>query len=192
MPRPDSDAAPAPEFSRPMRVSRLSGAGEAFEAVATEEERAALARRYGVAAVPRLRVEGRVLPDADGWRVEGVVRARLVQRCVVTLDEVASRIEERFSRRFLPGVPAPDLAGLDPDEAEDPPEPLGPTLDPAEMAAEAAALAIDPYPRAPGAAFEGRAAAPAGAEPLGEASRETPFARLAALRGRLSGEDGED
>jgi hypothetical protein len=182
MQRPGPAAPPRPEFSRPMRVAGLSRDGETVVATADADERAALARRYGVRAVPHLEVEARILPDADGWRGEGVVRAKVVQACVVWLVDVPQRIEEPFARRFHPGAPAPDLADLDPEEEEDPPEPLPAVLDPGEMAAEAVALAIDPYPRAPDAVFEGRASRPEGAAPLPE-GRPNPFARLAALKG---------
>lgn len=190
MPRPGRDLPPPPEFSRPVRVSGLGRDGETIAASADPEERDALARRYRVKALPRLEFEARIVPDFDGWRVEGVARAKVVQRCVVSLTDVSQTIEERFDRRFHPGAPAPDLADLDPEEEEDPPEPLPAVLDPAEMAAEAVALAIDPYPRAPDARFEGRASRPEGAAPL-ETRRRNPFADLAPLRRRLEGDDEE-
>lgn len=193
MPRPGRVAPPPPEFSRPVRVAGLSRDGERLEGAAGPEERDALARRYGVVAVPRLGFEARILPDGDGWRVEGVVRAKVVQRCVVSLVDVSQSIEEPFARSFLPGAPLPDLVDLDPDEEEDPPEPLPAVLDPGEMAAEAAALAIDPYPRSPDAVFEGRASRPEGAAP-DDGRRPNPFARLSALRGgeEEPGEGGAD
>ena len=186
VPRPDG-----PEFSRPRRVARLDPRGEDLAAEATEAERAALARRFGVAEVRALSMAARLIPDADGWRVEGRVRARVVQPCVVTLEPVVQRLDEVFTRRLLPGAPAPELTDLDPDEDEDPPEPLGAVIDPAEMAAEAAALAIEPYPRKPGAVFAGAAVRPADAAPEPE-TPEKPFAGLAALRDRLGGKGGGD
>lgn len=116
--------------------------------------------------------------------------ARVTLTCVVTLEPVEQVIEEKFARLYLPGAPAPDLLDLDPD-AEDPPEPLGDSLDPGEAAAEATALAIDPYPRKAGAVFNGTIAAPEGAEPLSEAASK-PFASLAALRARLDGKGDAD
>jgi hypothetical protein len=180
----------APEFSRPVRVSALPDEGLAFNETATEEERAALARRYGARAVSRLTTKGRIERQEGGWRLSGVASARLTLTCVVTLEPVEQIIEERFGRLHLPGAPEPDLLDLDP-EAEDPPEPLGESLDPGEAAAEAVALAIDPYPRADGAVFKGRIVAPDGAEPLSEAASR-PFAGLAALRARMGGDRSDD
>jgi len=179
MPRPGRELPPPPEFSRPVRVAGLGRDGETIAASADAEERESLARRFRVKALPRMEFEASISPDFDGWRIEGVA-----------LTDVSQSIEERFARRFHPGAPAPDLTDLDPEEEEDPPEPLPAVLDPAEMAAEAVALAIDPYPRAPDARFEGRASRPDGAAPL-EDRRRSPFADLAALRGRLEGGDEE-
>ena len=193
MPRPDTPGAaraPAPEFSRPLRTARLDPAGERLSARATDAERAALARRFGISEVAAMAVEAEIRPHEGGWRVEGRARATVVQPCVVTLEPVAQKIDERFARRFLPGAAPPELTDLDPDEDEDPPEPLGAVIDPAEMASEAVALAIDPYPRKAGAVFGGAAAAPEGAEAPEEGPRR-PFAGLAALRARLD-RDGEE
>ncbi|MEC9435049.1 MAG: DUF177 domain-containing protein [Pseudomonadota bacterium] len=186
MPR-SAAAAPAPEFSRPIRVTELPPAGEAVQAKAGAEERAALARRFGVKAVERFGFRGEIRPEGDGWRVTGEVRARVVQPCVVTLEDVGQDLSERFSRLYLPGAAEPELADIDPGEDDDPPEPLGTRIDPGEVAAEAAALAIDPYPRAPGATFTGAGAgsgaAASGGDEADAAAR--PFAALAALRERL-------
>jgi uncharacterized metal-binding protein YceD (DUF177 family) len=182
-PRDAAQTAPAPEFSRPLRVRDLGPGAEKVSASATAEERAALARRFGVESVEALRFVADVTPAGEGWRVAGVAEARLTQTCVVTLEPVAQHLEESFARRFVPEAGDPESVAIDPDEEEDPPEPLGRVLDPAEMAAEAVALAIDPYPRAPGARFESEAAAPADAE---EAPVNRPFAKLAALRDRLA------
>ncbi|MEO0681152.1 MAG: DUF177 domain-containing protein [Pseudomonadota bacterium] len=185
---PAEGAATPPEFSRPLRTAKLPPDGADAADKATEAERAALALRYDVAELRRMSFEARIRPMGDGWRVTGTARARVVQACVVTLEPVVQPIEERFDRRLQPGVPAPDLSDLDPDEEADPPEPLGEWIDPAEMAAEAVALAIDPYPRAGGVDFDGVGASPPGTRPP---EREKPFAGLAALRARLA-PDGDD
>ncbi|TYO91579.1 YceD family protein [Oceanicella actignis] len=184
---PPRPAAPQrPEMRRERRVARLPAEGLAFDETATEDERAALARRYGVLEVGAFSTSGRIEPEKNGWRMRGVVRARVTQSCVVSLEPVEQVIEEPFSRLYLPGAPDPETLGpdLDPD-AEDPPEPLGETLDPGEAAAEAAALAIDPYPRRPGAALARDSALPPGAAPL-EEDAPRPFAALAELRARLA------
>ncbi len=183
MRRPPSPSASASEFSRSRRARDLGRSGETISEKATEAERAALARRFGVKDVPRFAVQAALKPESGGWRVSGVAKARVVQECVVTLEDVTQEIEEPFSRLFLPDAPPPNVADLDPDEPEDPPEPLEDRLDPAEMAAEAVALAIDPYPRKPGASLD------LPGDDVPEAERR-PFAALAALRERMTRDGG--
>ncbi|MGF1660024.1 MAG: DUF177 domain-containing protein [Rubrimonas sp.] len=173
---------PPPEFSRPIPVERLrADGGASLSEQASAEECAALARRFNVPALLTLGVEATVEPMAPGgWRLRGTVAATLRQICVITLESIETSLSEPFERRYLPEA---RIAELDEDEADDVTEPLGEAIDVGEAAAETAALAIDPYPRKPGAVFEGRRHGPAGTEPLDdEAAR--PFARLAALRPR--------
>ena len=184
---PVSQPAPgagAPEFSRPVRLTDLGKEGLAVAQKADSAERAALARRFGVAAVGKMSFEAQIRPAGDGWRVEGTARARVTQPCVVTLEDIAQEIEEPFSRLYLPGVEPPGIGDIAPDEDEDPPEPLGTRVDPAEIATEVVALAIDPYPRAPGAEFAGVGEA-ADEDEAETAEKPKPFSALAALRERM-------
>ena len=166
---------PVPEFSRPIPRERLGGHVIAEEISATAQERAALARRFGLVGLDLLRATAKIEP-ADGekvglLRLSGHLSAELSQACVVTLKPVASRIEVDFSQLYSLGPgPTPDpVAALevvvDP-EAEEPPEPLGPGgLDLGEAVVQQLAGVLDPYPRAPGAGLSGAPEAPAAAEP---------------------------
>ncbi|MFT6887947.1 MAG: uncharacterized metal-binding protein YceD (DUF177 family) [Paracoccaceae bacterium] len=175
-----------PEFSRPLKVSGLPEGGLNFRDVADVDERAALAARYGVVAVKRFAVEGKLRVLDRGWRLTARVTARITQSCVATLAPVDQILDEPFERRYAPGAPElDDLLDLDID-ADDPPEPLGREIDPGEAAAETAALALDAYPRAAGADPVNAAAAPDGEAPMtDEDVRPKPFAGLAALKEKL-------
>ena len=136
-----------------------------------------MARRFGLLGFDLLRATAKFEsadgPDgADGkgegglLRLSGHLSAEVSQACVLTLEPVARRIEEDFTLLYsLEPGPAPAgaegtgaAAGaaevvVDP-EAEDPAEPLGPGgLDLGEAVAQQLAVALDPYPRAPGAAL---------------------------------------
>ncbi len=170
---------PVPEFSRPIARERLCGQVIVEEISATSHERAALARRFGLLGFDLLRATAKIEPvdGADGKRGAGLLRlgghlsAEVSQACVITLEPVASRVESAFTLLYsLEPGPAPAPVGVaaevvvDP-EAEDPPEPLGPGgLDLGEAVAQQLALALNPYPRAPGAALSGAPEAPAAAE----------------------------
>lgn len=172
----------APEFSRivpaPKERAKVSIAQEA-----DEQECAALAERFGVLGVKAFSLKASLVSEAGGVSVSGVTSARLVQRCVITLEPIETRLEEAFARRFLPESRIDDSPEFDP-EGEDPPEPLMDEIDVGEIAAEAAALAIDPYPRAEGALVERLSATPAGSTPLDDDSVK-PFAGLAELKKRM-------
>lgn len=181
--------APAPEFSRAFTADQLvAQAGTQLTGEADAEECAALAARFNVPAVRSLRFAFQAQPTgAGGWRIIGAVEAGLIQTCVVTVEPVDTDVAEPVERRFVPRdqlPPVPPGAERELDAATaDGPDGYDDSIDLGEIAAEAVALAIDPYPRHPDADFANLIASPAGAEPLtDEAAR--PFAGLAALRGR--------
>jgi hypothetical protein len=169
---------PTPEFSRPIPVENLQDGLEVAE-TADADECAALTERFGLPQVRSLSMRGALHRwGPGGWRLEGVVRAGFVQTCVLTLERIDTELEEPFQRYYAPAATLADAARM---LGEDEPDPLGDGVDVGEAAAEAAALAIDPYPRRPGVDFDGARSGPPGAAPLtDEAAR--PFAALAALR----------
>lgn len=171
---------PAPEFSRPIAVDQLKDREKVFKIEADEAERRALAQRFGILAIDSLKAELKLKPAAGGMmRLAGHVEAQLHQACVVTLVDVPAKIDETFERVYSPHVePADEEADeIEFDvEAEDPPDPvIDGVIDIGEAVAEEVALALDPYPRAPGAVFD----RPAEGEPE---QRANPFAALAKLK----------
>lgn len=115
---------------------------------ATGAECAALARRFGLPSIARLACRFRLAPAAGGAvRAEGELAAVVSQVCVVTGEVFEAPVRERFTVRFVPAGsenPEPDL------EDDDEIPCGGGTMDLGEAAAEQLALALDPYPRAPG------------------------------------------
>ena len=160
---------PAPEFSRLLRLGSVGPEGRREVLEADGAERAALARRFGIPAVESLRAELRLRPEADGGvRAEGRLAADVVQSCVVTLEPVAQRVEEAVELRLLPAGAEPRD---EPGEPDDIPSQDG-VVDLGEALAEQLALALDAYPRAPGAELPAEASDAA----------ERPLAALAKLR----------
>ena len=181
--------APVPEFSRAFTADQLTAqAGTVLTGEADAAECAALAARFNLPAVRSVRFALQAEPTgAGGWRITGSVEAGLTQTCVVTLEPVETEVAEAVDRRFVPRdqlPPLPPGAERELDAATaDGPDGYDDSIDLGEIAAEAVALAIDPYPRHPDAEFASLIASPAGAEPLtDEAAR--PFAGLAALKAR--------
>ena len=138
-----------PELHRPVAADRLGDKGLETVVQASEAECAALARRMQLPSVLsltcRFRLK-RVGPDVI--EAHGDLQARVVQTCILTLEDFETGVAERFDIRF---VPAGQETESDDPEAEDEIPFEGGMIDLGEAAAEQLGLALDPYPRQPGA-----------------------------------------
>lgn len=173
-------------------------AGSRFRQAATEKELAALKKAWDVLDVGALEVDFEIKPwRKTGFRVTGTISGDVTQACVVTLEPVRQDIRLEISETFLPEEEAERLARKLEEqgeivvdvEAQDPPDAYrGNSLPVGSLAAQHFALAMDDYPRKPGAEFE------SAAEEAEETADEkpSPFAALAnhALAKRDKG--GED
>lgn len=168
------------EFSHPVMADRVGTEPVSVALTAGESQRAALAKRFGLQSIDRLAARARyrrvLARDGSGpvVRVEIDFDADVTQLSVVSLEPLATRIEERrlITEYALESDPDSGAAVVDisPDEI-DPPEPLiNGRFDLGELVAEYFALSLDPYPRE----TAGEVPAPAGsAEP-----DDGPFAVL--------------
>jgi uncharacterized metal-binding protein YceD (DUF177 family) len=172
-----------PEFSRLRRLDTL-GAGEiAVEVEADAAERAALAARFGLLALDSLAATYRLHCEGADVIATGRLDAAVTQACVATGAPVPATIAEDFAIRFTPEIAdAPDEAELDEGDL-DTMFYTGGAVDLGEAAAETLALALDPFPRAEGAA---QVLAAAGVKRDDEVQPSGP---LAGLRDLLSGKD---
>jgi hypothetical protein len=161
----------APELHRPLAADRVGPDGLDATVHATAAECAALADRMGIPAVRALDCRFRLTRvSGDSIAAAGHLYARLVQTCVLTAEDFETAVEERFAVRFVPAGQESD----DPDpEAVDEIPFAGGMLDLGEAAAEQLGLALDPYPRMPGAEL------PAAAEE----EQPHPFAGLGRRQG---------
>ena len=169
-----------------MRIEPMPPGGRQVSVKADEAECARIAERLKVTTIERLEAELEAVRLRGGIRVIGQVRARAVQPCVVTFEPVTQDIDEPVDRIFLPASqrardPGPGSESYIDLEGDDPPDYFeGIDIDLSELIVETVALALDPYPRAPGAEVE------AGPEP--EDREDGPFAALRRLKG--DGEQG--
>lgn len=187
--------APTPEFSRPVAVELLDEGGVALTVDADENERARLAKRFGLVAIDRLTGRARVTPEKEGavFRLDASFEAEVRQTCVVTLEELRAHVEESFKRRYsaCAELEAEFDEHLDLD-AEEPPDPVvDGRIDVGEAVAEELALSLDPFPRKPGISCTEHSFGPGGdAGDSGERAGnprapEGPFAALRRLKDRL-------
>lgn len=168
------------EFSRPVLFERLGHDERFYEIEASTDECRALAERYGILDVKALRASIRLKRAGSHARLEGHLEAEVVQACVVTLDPVPEHVDEAFELTYTQDADgeAPELNEIVVEmEGEDPPEPIdNGIIDIGEATAEHLALALNPFPRVPGAVFT---AAGGGTE---QEEKASPFAALAALK----------
>lgn len=175
-------------MERIVDLDRLGRTGAALDVVASEAECAALAKRFDFLDLKDL--AARVMVDLQlGGQVvvEGRLRGKVVQACVLTLEPVVQELDDVFRIVFKKNL----TEELDPESGEavlnpqaDAPEPLaGNLLDVGEIVAEQLSLAAEPYPRRPGVKLEDVLPKPKGGARRGAPGQQRhPFAGLAALR----------
>ena len=178
----------ANECPRPERVDTIGTTPRAIEIAATSAECAALAHRFGLRRLDSLSATLRLWRDATGIIAQGQVHAAVVQACVVTDDSVNAVIDEPMAVRFVSAdalAPSEEEVELSSD-ALDTILYSGGVIDLGEAAAETMALALDPFPRASGAAAVLEAAGVVSEDRA--AALDTPFGALAALKNKLGSE----
>lgn len=163
-------------FSHMVEIAHLH-APLAIRLVPDEASRAAIARFAGLEAVRNFVAELDVAPMPDGSiRVTGRLEADVRPVCVVSLEAFDERIDAPIEAQFASADVAAKLARAA-EEAEDesfelPDEILDGRIDLGALAVEFLILALDPYPRKPGAHFA----------PVQNAAPVSPFEKLKDLK----------
>lgn len=169
------DAEP-PVVRRPFDLASLGDRPETVTVTASPEECAAVAAAFDLPAIASLGGKIRLSRLANrrvAARLD--LAARLTRICVVTLDRFEQDVIERTGLVIVPsagGAADPGETSIADPDAPDEIVADGSIVDLGAIVVEQLALALDPYPRKPGAVL------PA----LGAASGETAFAALAALK----------
>ncbi len=141
-----------PEFSRPERLDTIGERERIVEIAATEDERAALAKRFALLSITRLDARLGIKRTDSGIVVKGRVTGAAVQACSVTDEPLDTQIDEPVALLFVDQlVSEGDEVELS-DDALDTVAIEGGTIDLGEAAADTLALSIDPFPRGPNAA----------------------------------------
>lgn len=141
--------------------------------------------QLGLKSVKKVSVEGEI--SAQGrkdWILKAKVGASVVQSCVVSMEDVKTRLDVEFTRRYLHDFEDYEAENTTEEELDAEIEPIPSEIDLLAMTLECIMLNLDEYPRLEGIALETTLAAPKGVEPLTDEAVK-PFASLASLKDKL-------
>ena len=161
-------------------VTEIPSGGRAYTREASIAECEAIASALGILGCTKLSAAYRIRPLGKGrYQLEGPCTAAITQGCVVTLAPVSATLTLPLDLEF-----ASEVASIGPDNEEIEISELAEVepidngrLDIGRVVFEMLAAGLDPYPRAPGAAFSWNDAKDTGEKP-------NPFAVLATLKPR--------
>ena len=137
------------EFSRFFVLTEIKDRTIERKITANKAERAALARRFNLLAISHLSAVLSIVRVVNSKlvKVTGILRAEVMQSCVVTLDPLTVMLESQIKEAY--GPPSPDVQIADELLGEAlSPEPFeGNGIDLGELVAQKLTLQLDPYPR---------------------------------------------
>jgi uncharacterized metal-binding protein YceD (DUF177 family) len=167
-------------WSHEIEVAALPQEGRTFTLEPDSATKEKLARHADVLGVPELNVTLAVRPTAAGADVTGELTGTVRQRCVVSLEEFDNPISEQIEVDF-----ANDADDATPEDGEERdlelPDPIiDGKIDLGALATEFLVLAIDPYPRKPGAQMPNLPG-----DEAENGSGKSPFAGLSDLKNRI-------
>ena len=164
---------------------------QSFSLVPDAASRATLAQELGISGIRKLTFHGEIAPEnATDLKLTADLGATVIQPCVVTLEPVVTRIDDRISRFYVEDLPElPEGAEIEMPE-DDTTERLPREIDLAGVMAEALALALPAWPRAEGVDPVELSVTEPGKDPITDEDIK-PFGALKSLRDKLD-DDGND
>ena len=172
--------------STALRVSDLpQNRATSFDLAPDAATLAALAQELDINLLRKLRFTGKVSTKGRrDWQLSATLGATVLQDCVVTLEPMTTRIDEKVERIFVSELSETDDPEVEMD-ADERIEPLQDTIDPSVVMIEALSLLIPSYPRKDGAELGEAVYSQPGIAPMREEDTK-PFAGLAALKEQLN------
>jgi len=166
-----------------------------------KDERKDLVRRLNILGIESLKADLELNREQGGMvvHIKGHILATLKQACVVSLDEIDTRVNETFEAWFADPAQAVALAkvkhdkqikanGETPiiDEHEDPEAIIEGKIDLGELVTQHLSLAINPYPHKEGEVYEYGDDNP---QKVPEAFKNNPFAALKDWKSKLESDE---
>ena len=173
------------DFTQSLNLTDLSSEGRDYELSASKDVLGEIAERFDIAEVSKLDALIRIQDKGkqNGVWVTGHIKSSLIQRCIVSLENVAEDIDEEFELMLVDEATVErfdnDEAYLDP-EIPDYDLLESDSVSPGEIAIQTLSIMMNPYPRKDGAEIDlGNASDVSVNEE--ELKRPNPFAVLEGL-----------
>ena len=148
---------PTPEFSYIVDLNRIPVSGLTLDLKADSEQCKALAARFDLPAIHELSAHLSFKRVNSGRvRLEAKLNATVERICVVSLEPFSQKVEDSFSMVFVQENASSlrlNEIDLDMGEEDEMEYPENGKTDAGELVAESLSLALDPFPKAPGAVF---------------------------------------
>lgn len=136
-------------------------------------------------ALSKVSIEGDIQAEGGkNWRLTAKVGASAVQACVVTMEDVKTRLDVDITRRYIADFEAHEAEFASEEDLDDEAEPVPEQINLLDLALETVSLNLDDFPRKQGEELDPVLAAPEGVEPLTDDAVK-PFAGLAALKAKM-------
>lgn len=142
-------------WSEVIRVNEI-GAGVTRRLAADETTRGRIVKALDLGSLTSLEADLTISPAHIGWRMTGRVRAEAEQICGITLEPLPVQIDQSFVVNLIEDAaiandPSTEVEVTLDDDAPDVIE--DGRIDLGQYAVEQLSLALDPFPRKPGAEF---------------------------------------
>jgi uncharacterized metal-binding protein YceD (DUF177 family) len=178
-----------PEFSFLVNCNNVQETGKTFETEASVQECTALAKRFGLLSLERLKLKAFASrQSAEVVLLQCDFTANYVQKCVISLKPLKKNIDCTFERLYSSSFEQCFGQESEPQEeyiqnTEDAPDPPDPIINGffnlGESVAEQLSLEIDPFPRSVGVYFDGFSSYQ---DDQDSVKRNSPFAALELLK----------
>lgn len=143
------------EFTHSLNVQDLSADGRDYSLVGGQDIFEEIKKRFDIVEISEFQALVRIQDKGkhNGVWVTGHIKASLIQRCIVSLEDVEETINEEFELMLVDEATVErfdnDEAYLDP-EIPDYDLLEGDTLSPGEIAIQTLSIMMNPYPRKDG------------------------------------------
>ncbi len=134
-----------------------------------------------VTIIGQIKAEG-----GKNWYLTAKVGATAVQSCVITVEDIKTRLDVNISRRYFADFESYEATLTSEEVLDDEAEAIPEKIDILKLALETISIGLDDFPRKEGAALEPVLSAPKGVAPLTDDAIK-PFAGLASFRDKLKG-----